>query len=43
MSTEAIGGDFFRIFEKWTKEKTYAKIGENTEEGAISLKQRGSR
>ena len=35
MSTEAIGDDFFRIFEKWTKEKTYAKIGENTEEGAI--------
>ena len=35
MSTEATGGDFFRIFEKWTKEKTYAKIGENTEEGAI--------
>lgn len=37
MSTEAIGGDFFRIFEKWTKEKTYAKIGENTEEGAIGM------
>ena len=37
MSTEAIGGDFFRTFEKWTKEKTYAKIGENTEEGAIGM------
>ena len=37
MSTEATGGDFFRIFEKWTKEKTYAKIGENTEEGAIGM------